>query len=685
MTPPQAEGPPDDDPFLLDGYLRLPRVSGLRLSPDGTRLVTQVQRPARDGKTFASSLWEVDPSGARPARRLTRSSAGESLAAFLPDGSLLFTSTRRDPDAEPPPEGEDPAGVWLLPAAGGEAVPLVTAAGGIEAVAVARDAGTVALALKLFPGAESLEDDAARSKARREAGVSARLVDFYPVRWWDHWLGPRHRRVWVAPPPAGGVDPLALRDLTPDAAADLTDESEMALSPDGATLVLGWARGRERFLDLVAVDVASGARRVLSAGSADHGALAVSPDGRLVVCARTSWGGPDHAARSTLWAVPLAGGGGSVILTDGVELWPGDIAFTPDSRAVLFTADERGEHPVFRLDLAETGGGVLTRLTAAGSYADLAVSPDGATVYATASSPAAPPMVVALRTTGVDQDAQRLPSPCPAVTAPGRVERVRVRRDGVDIEAWLTLPPGASAAAPVPLLLFIHGGPLGSWHGWSWRWNPQLLARQGYAVLAPDPALSTGYGAVMIERGWRQWGGAPYDDLMAILDAVLERPELDASRTAALGGSYGGYMANWIAGHTDRFRCIVTHASVWALDQMLGTTDFAPWFEAEMGDPDTPEGHANLMAHSPHRHAAAIRTPMLVIHGELDHRVPIGDALRLWNDLQKHGVPARFLHLPDENHWVLKPPNIRLWYETVLAFLGEHLRGTPFESPALLR
>jgi dipeptidyl aminopeptidase/acylaminoacyl peptidase len=678
----------DADPFLVDGYLRLPRVSGLALSPDGARLVTQVQVPARDGKTFASSLWEVDPRGRRPARRLTRSSAGESLAAFLPDGSLLFTSTRRDPDLEPPPGGgEEPTGLWRLPAEGGEAVPLLSAPGGIEKVVVATAAGTVALGLPLFREATSLDDDAKRGKARQEAGVAARLFDSYPVTAWDRWLGPRYRRVWASSAPAPEKDSLAPRDLTPDAGTDLPDDSEMALSPDGSTVVLGWARGRERHLDLVAIDVSTGARRVLCRADADFNHPTVSPDGRLVACIRTDWGSADRPGRMRLWLVPAAGGEGRDGLPEGVQLWPAELAFTPDGAALLFTADDHGEHPVFRLDLDADGrrSPRLSRLTGAGAYADVRISPDGSTVFAIRSTPTSPPTVVALSATGTDQEPRLLPSPGSAPRSPGRVERVRATSEGVDIEGWLTLPEWADPDHPVPLLLFIHGGPLSTVAGWSWRWNPLLLARRGYAVLAPDPALSTGYGEALIARGWRQWGGTPYTDLMAILDATLERPDIDAGRTAALGGSYGGYMANWIAGHTDRFRCIVTHASVWALDQSMGTTDCSPWFEAEMGDPHTPEGLANLMTHSPHHHAASIRTPMLVIHGELDRRVHISEAMRLWNDLCKHGVPARFLYFPDENHWILKPPNIRLWYETVFAFLDEHLRDRPFEAPALLR
>ncbi|HEY6379732.1 MAG TPA: S9 family peptidase [Candidatus Dormibacteraeota bacterium] len=687
-----AEPPATDDPFLLDGYLRLPRVSGLTLSPDGARLVTQVQVQARDGKTFTSSLWEVDPHGQRPARRLTRSSAGESLAAFLPDGSLLFTSTRRDPDLEPPPaDGEEPTGLWRLPADGGEAVPLLSAAGGIEKVVVADRAGTVALSLPTFKEASSLEEDAARGKARQELGVNARLFDSYPVTWWDHWQGPRYRRVWAAPPPAADGAGMELRDLTPDAGTDLPDDSEFALSADGATVVLGWARGRRRYIDLMAIDVAGGARRLLCrADEADFNLPVVAPDGGTVACVRTDWGNAERPFCARLWFVPIEGGEGRDALPEEVQLWPVELLFTPDGSALLFTADDHGEHPVFRLELGLPDAGAqaaarLTRLTASGAYTDVRISPDGRTLYALRSSLTAPPAVVAFSATGADQAPPALPSPGPIVSAPGRVERVRAKVGDIDVEGWLTLPEGASAGSPAPLLLFIHGGPLASFSGWSWRWNPQLLARRGYAVLSADPALSTGYGDGMIRRGWRQWGGTPYSDLMAILEATVQRPDIDAGRTAALGGSYGGYMANWIAGHTDRFRCIVTHASVWALDQSLGTTDFSPWFEAEMGDPHTPEGLANLMAHSPHLHVGNIHTPMLVIHGELDRRVHISEAMRLWNDLCKHEVPARFLYFPDENHWILKPPNIRLWYETVFAFLDEHLRDRPFEAPALLR
>ena len=195
------------------------------------------------------------------------------------------------------------------------------------------------------------------------------------------------------------------------------------------------------------------------------------------------------------------------------------------------------------------------------------------------------------------------------------------------------LPEGASATTPAPLLLWIHGGPLNSWNAWHWRWNPWVMAAHGYAVLLPDPALSTGYGRAFVARGWGRWGAEPYTDLLALTDAAERLPEIDGERTAAMGGSFGGYMANWMAGHTDRFTAIVTHASLWALDQFVPTTDLPAYWLREM----TPQVQAE---HSPHRHADAITTPMLVIHGDRDHRVPIGEALRLWWDLVRHAAPT---------------------------------------------
>jgi dipeptidyl aminopeptidase/acylaminoacyl peptidase len=271
-------------------------------------------------------------------------------------------------------------------------------------------------------------------------------------------------------------------------------------------------------------------------------------------------------------------------------------------------------------------------------------------------------------------------APAPLPELPGSLVDVRaVALDGVPVRGWLALPHGADAAHPAPLLLWIHGGPLSSWNAWSWRWTPWVMVAAGYAVLLPDPALSTGYGQDFVQRGWGSWGEAPYTDLLAITDKVEARADIDASRTAAMGGSFGGYMANWVAGHTNRFKAIVTHASLWSLDEFGSTTDGGNYWDREMSAEMTTKN-------SPHLFVSQIRTPMLVVHGDKDYRVPISQGLRLWYDLLSKSArpadgdgqsPHRFLYFPSENHWVLTPGHAKIWYRVVLDFLAEHVLDEP--------
>jgi len=654
----------------LDRFSTIPRVAGLLLSPDGGRLVMPVQTLGPDGTRFVTSLWELPADGSAPARRLTFSERGESSPAFLPDGSLVFASARPDPTRT----GDDAGGhVWLLPAGGGEARPLLAVPAGVDGLVAAAAAPVVAMKAQLFPGAGDLEVDAEKAKRRKDAGVSAMLLSGHPIRYWDHDLGPRQPRLLKLSGLNGG--PVRSDDLTPDAGIAV-HEASYAFSPDGETLVTTWWRSTGRTFhdtDLVALD-RHGCRRLT--GDADFMSPAVSPDGRRVVAVRRTKGSPEEAPDHTLWLLDMDGGEGRD-LTPDLDLWPDGPVWSKDGTAIYFTADERGHSPVYRVDLA--GGGV-DRLTDEGTFSSLCPAPDGS-VYALRASYRSPAEVVRIDPAG---GVTALPTPGLPLELPGEVTEVSTRADdGTEIRAWLVLPRGASAERPAPLLLWIHGGPLSSWNTWHWRWCPHLMAERGYAVLLPDPALSTGYGHAMVQRGWGA-GGADrvFADLMAITDAALERPDLDASRTAAMGGSYGGYMSNWIAGHTDRFRAIVTHASLWALDQFHGTTDITVWWERQYGSPY--ENLPSYLAESPRSGLSEIRTPVLVIHGQRDYRVPLSEGLRLWTDLQRHDVPSRFLYFPDENHWVLKPGNARVWYETVLAFLAEHVLGEEWRRPDLV-
>jgi dipeptidyl aminopeptidase/acylaminoacyl peptidase len=674
-------------PFTIDAMLRLPRLSSLRLSPDGRRLVVSVGGVAPDGTKMSSSLWQVDPRDRVPARRLTRSVEGEGAGiAFLPDGAVLFESARPDPDAKPDPDKKVNA-LWALPAEGGEARLLVAPEGGVCGIAVAREAHSIVFGANVQRGARTFAADAERTKARKEAGVEALLFEDYPIRHWDHYLGPRLRRLFAASVPEGEERIEGARDLDEDVTGFTFDESDADISPDGSFVVAVkrvFNRFPETLDDLVRYETASGDSRPLTHGDAAYVMPTISPDGRLVAAVRFTYATPSEAERMTLVLLD-AQTGDQRTLAGEADRRPDHLTWGPDASTLYFTADDEGLHSAYRVDLPD---GTVTRLTAAGAVSDLCPTPDGSALFALQSTLASPPRIVRFDARTPDQVPTELVNRIDerGVVAPGVAERLStIAEDGTAIGAWLIRPPSASMDAPAPLVIFVHGGPLGTWNSWHWRWNPHILVERGYAVLMPDPALSTGYGQHMLDRGWGQWGGNPYTDILALTDVALAREDIDADTVALMGGSYGGYMANWVAGHTDRFRCIVTHASLWELVGFHGTTDHGPAWEHEMGDPY--EDRSGYLDWSPREFLSAMaesKTPMLVIHGEKDHRVPISEALILWTDMQRLGIPGRFLYFPDENHWILKPQNARLWYGTVLSFLDEHLRGIPFQRDALL-
>jgi dipeptidyl aminopeptidase/acylaminoacyl peptidase len=693
-----AEGSRSTTPFHdLADFVAIPRVTALRLSPDGSWLAAAVQTLSADRKKYLTSLWRIDTAGG-PPRRLTRSAEGEASPRFLPDGSLLFTSRRPDPGArQASKDDSEVAALWLLPSGGGEARVIAALPGGVTGAETARDAGTIVLSSPVLPGADTAADDAKLRKERGDAGVTAILHESAPVRFWDHDLGPDQLRLFSVDPDRlrdaagdGAEDAeefTGLQDLTPEPGRAL-DEEAFELTPDGTSVITGWQLWHpagQSYAELVMIDVASGKRQVLlSAPEYSFSGPRVSPDGRFIACQRETQTTPERPLDLTLVLLGVNGAGAAGEagrdLLPGLDIWPAEHAWSPDSRTVYFTADDGGRRPVFRLDVPT---GEVTRVTGDdGAYTDLNPALDNRYLYALRSAVDSPPTPVRIDLTGLTGPAA-LDSPGGALAVPGRLTEVEAAADdGQPIRAWLVLPEGASPASPAPLLLWVHGGPMSSWNAWSWRWNPWLMAARGYAVLLPDPALSTGSGQDFIARGYHDWGARPFADIMAVTGAALARPDIDADRVGMMGGSYGGYMANWMAGHTDRFKAIVSHAGLWVLEQMFGTTDHPMFWRPQFGDPLTQP--AMYEANSPHRHIERIRTPMLVIHGNKDFRVPVGEALRLWWDLSRYGIEAKFLYFPDENHWILSPGNARIWYETVFAFLAQHVLGEEWQRPALL-
>ncbi|MFW2333281.1 TolB family protein [Ilumatobacter sp.] len=411
----------------LADFVAVPRLAGLALSPNGDQLVTSVATLDADGTKWQTALWAIDPAGGAPARRLTRSAPGESSPVFAPDGSLLFTSKRVDPDAGTTAAGADddpkPA-LWSLPPDGGEARLVTSHPAGIGTVAVAGDSGDVAIVASMAVGAADPESDTARRGARKRAGVTAVLHESYPVRYWDHDLGESvPHAFWLGVIPHDRTDSSSWRDLTPDAAVPHGVGESVSLSPSGALMAhaeqiergsTGW---RSR---LVVTDTGTGERRVLiDDASTSVESPRFSPDSTRIVCVLESTSSYDDPPDQTLVVVDLDTGEVRD-LTPGFDRWPTAPQFDAVGEAVYFLADDDGRHPVFRV----VPGGSPVRLTGDGAYTDLQVARDGSALYALRSAIDAPAAPVRLDPSAPRQDPEPLPNPGTIETLPGRLREI---------------------------------------------------------------------------------------------------------------------------------------------------------------------------------------------------------------------------------------------------------------------
>ena len=684
--------PTPDQPSFSDlaSFVRATRVTGVAASRSGT-VVATVRHIDEDGASFVDQLVAVEDDGAT-ARLLTRGAASARLLAVGERGEVYFGRSEAGTGGKGASEKGD--AVWMLPPRG-EARAILRHRGGVESLHVS-DRGLV-LTVGILPSSATPEESDAATKVRADAKVSAVLHDRYPIRHWDTDLGPARTRVFTAPLPdldttdteAVELTPVALPER-PEGVAQWDVDTVVAVPDGSAAVVVMTAR--------TAIDTSSQTWLVPLAGAApwllaaedpgeraaDFVVVTVSPDSTFAVVARETPPLPGQTVRIELWRVDLRTGERIVV----APTWDDDIADVAvgEDGTVWFTAERHGRGGVYRVQA--DGSAVL--VTPDDEYAYSSLRWTAGHLVALRSSVVEPPRVVFLDpapggAAGTSAGVVVTPAPAlgPDLDVPGELTEITATaEDGTPLRAWLAVPDGQG---PHPFVVFAHGGPWGSWNDWTWRWNPWPFVARGYAVLLPDPGISVGYGSAMTARGHDSIGDQPFSDILALADAAVARPDIDETRQAFAGGSYGGYMANWVAGHTGtRFRCIVTHAGLWDIESMGLTTDNGSWYRWMTAPVDG--GPSQAQRWSPHRFAHDIAVPMLVIHGNRDHRVPFSQALELWADLQRLSpeLGHRFLYFPDEGHWILAPGNAEVWYQTFLAFLDQHVLGRPFKRPELL-
>ena len=637
-------------PFTPEELLATRRPDDVKVSPDGRWASVTVRQKSLDENRDVKDIWLLPLSGQGEPRQFTRNGKSEH-ARWSPDGKSLLVQRDRQ--------------LWLYDLQGGDGRQVTNAWGGAESGVFSPDGKSIAFTSEVYPqckGDDVCNRDHAQELAKTQ--VQARTVDRLFARHWTEWKDGKRTHLFVQP-----LDRMSPRDATPFDAdwpawsleggdnfvfTGLRDELIVTNKPPERE---AWSTNGDLF------SLAQGAppRNLTAANKGDDTQPRLSPDGKLLAWTAQARDGYE----SDRWQLKVLelGTGKTTVLARNVEDDLGPFAWRRDSKGLIASVPEKGRFALYAVGL----DGTAKRLPGEGS-ADFDVGPDSA-IVAVQSGMNRPPEVFknGARLTHLN-DAQYA-----GLDLGPRPEELWIdAKDGAKVHAFVQRPPGGKKA---PLLLLIHGGPQGSWEdAWGMRWNPAAFAARGYVVLAVDPHGSVGYGQAFKESVSGDWGGLPYDDLMRAVDVAERLPYVELGRTCAAGASYGGYMVDWIAGHTDRFRCLVSHDGVFDLVSEYGATEEL-WFpEWEFRGPywQNPELYRKW---SPSSYVQSFKTPTLVVQGELDFRVPVEQGLGMFTALQRRGIESRLLYFPDEGHWVLKPRNSLLWYRTVLDWIDAHSKA----------
>jgi dipeptidyl aminopeptidase/acylaminoacyl peptidase len=653
----------ESHPFGVRDLVAFDRISEPAVSPDGKSVVFTVSTLDLEANGRRTDLWVVGIDGSNP-RQITRDPASDSSPLWSPDGKWIWFLSSRSGSSQ----------VWKIPTDGGEARQAAKLPLDVGSFRLSPDGTKLAVSMEVFLDT-TLDETAKRLEEKAKSKASGRLFDRLLYRHWDTWKDGRRSHLFVLS--SEGGDPVdVMKAMDADAPSKpFGGSEEYTFTKDGQSLVFA-ARdvGREEAwstnLDLFVVpaDGSSPPRKLTGDNAATDTQPAFSPDGKTLAWLAMSRAGYE-ADRFRVMVAAWPDGKPRELAPEW-DRSPGSLAWTRDGRTLLTTADHLGHHPLFALDVAN---GVVREVLTEG-HARNPVDAGDRIVFGMdhVRSP------VELHTVRLDgsglaritkQNDDRL-----AAVRMGETSPFTFRGAGGDtVHGWIVKPADFDPKKRYPVAFLIHGGPQGSWsNDFHYRWNPQVYAGAGYAVVMVDFHGSTGYGQAFTDAIRGDWGGKPLEDLQKGLAAALEaNPWMDGERACALGASYGGYMILWIAGNwPDRFRCLVSHDG--NLDERFAYFDTEElWFPEweHQGTPwDNPEAFAK---HNPIDHVAKWKTPMLVIHGALDFRVVDTQGMATFTALQRKGIPSKFLHFPDENHWVLKPHNSILWHDTVLAWLAE--------------
>jgi dipeptidyl aminopeptidase/acylaminoacyl peptidase len=644
-------------PFVFDDMAAIRRIGAPQLSPDGKWIAYDGSCMDLPTNTRRSAVYMI-PAAGGDSVKLTDGPKRDEGPVWSPDGKNIAFLSNRDGASQ----------VWLYELTTKQSRKVTDLAEGAGSVKWLPNGTGLIVVSDVYPDC-GVDAACAKTKSDAEAArpSKARVLDSLLYRHWTGWQAATRSHILYVPLAEGATGGTA-RDLTPGAfdapPFSVGGGDEFDVSPDGRELVYARDTGTHPEVstnaDLFLVPLAGGeAKRITTRTGADTSPK-YSPDGKWIAYRSQSRGGYESDLWE-LWLYNRATGTSSRVAADFAD-WIESITWAPDSRRMFVVAPLKGKNAIYEV----TTEGTTKRLLAQGSADAITVSRDGKTLYFDLNSLQRPNDIVSLapdgRLTQLTHDNDSLLA---GAKVGASSDLWWTGADGAQVQGHLITPPNFDPSRKYPALVLIHGGPQGAWgDGWSYRWNPQIFASRGYVILMPNPRGSSGFGQKFTEEISGDWGGKAYTDIMNGVDKLAALPYVDGTRLGAAGGSFGGYMVDWILGHNTRFKALVSHAGVYNLESMYGVTEelWFPEFEFKGNPWDNPELYQKW---SPNRFVKNFATPTLVTHGEIDFRVPINQGLELFTALQRRGVPSKMLYFPDEGHWVLKPQNSKLWYATV--------------------
>ena len=654
-------------PFNVQALLKIARIGEPQLSPDGKTVAFTVQTVDLAQNTKPKQIYVVPASGGTP-RQITMQGTDNERPQWTPDSKRIAFISDRGGSAQ----------VWVMEADGSQArqiTNLSTEAGG---VLVSPDGKKLLFTSNVYPDCADDACNKNRLEAEKNSKVKARSYTTLLYRHWTEWQTKRRSHLMSI-----DMDGGPLKDLTPGdrdvPPFSLGGPDDYAISPDSKeicyTMNADPVPATSTNTDLYVVSITGGEPKKVTLNPGADASPQYSPDGKWLAYRSQ----PRAGYESDRWKlIVLERATGRVnSITESLDRPVQSFTWAHDSNALFFTVLDRGRQSVEMIPA--TGGASRVIVSGASTMDDMQLSADGKIMIYTAQSGSAPVEVYRAASSGGTPVAlTHLNDALLSQYELTSLEDFWVESsDKARVQSFVVKPPNFNPNQKYPVLLLIHGGPEGEWgEDWTYRWNAQVFAGAGFLVVMPNPRGSFGYGQKFTEDIKDDWGGKVYDDIMAVVDHAASLPYADQDRMAAAGGSYGGYMIDWLLGHTQRFKALISHAGVYDLRSEFGATEelWFPLWEFNGTPWDNPDSYAKW---SPSSYVKDFHTPTLVIGGELDFRVPYTQSLDLFTALQLQKVPSKLLLYPDEGHWILKPQNSVLWYDTFLEWIEEWTKAAP--------